>query len=241
VSTAASTPIVAAEGLHTYYGASHILHGINLVVQPGETVSLLGRNGMGKTTTLRSLVGLTPPKRGRILIHGQDMTTAPPHRIAREGIAFVPEDRGIFPNLTVRENLVMAARPGRDGRNDWSYDRVLELFPRLHERLGNLGNQLSGGEQQMLTVARALLTNPELIILDEATEGLAPLIRQEIWRVIREIRATGMASIIVDKDLKALLKVADRCLILAKGRLVYQGTAAELEANPEVHVQHLGV
>jgi branched-chain amino acid transport system ATP-binding protein len=241
VSTAASTPIVTAEGLHTYYGASHILHGIDLVVRPGETVSLLGRNGMGKTTTLRSLVGLTPPKRGRILIHGQEMTGAPPHRIAREGIAFVPEDRGIFPNLTVRENLVMAARPGRDGRDDWSYDRVLELFPRLRERLGNLGNQLSGGEQQMLTVARALLTNPELIILDEATEGLAPLIRQEIWRVIREIRATGMASIIVDKDIKALLKVADRCLILAKGRLVYQGTAAELEANPEVHVQHLGV
>jgi len=241
VSATASTPIVAAEGLHTYYGASHILHGIDLVVQPGETVCLLGRNGMGKTTTLRSLVGLTPPKRGRILVHGLEMTGAPPHRIAREGIAFVPEDRGIFPNLTVRENLVMAARPGRDGRNDWSYDRVLELFPRLRERLGNLGNQLSGGEQQMLTVARALLTNPELIILDEATEGLAPLIRQEIWRVIREIRATGMASIIVDKDLKALLKVADRCLILAKGRLVYQGTAAELEANPEVHVQHLGV
>ena len=240
-SGAESNPVIAAEGLHTYYGASHILHGVSLTVQPGETICLLGRNGMGKTTTLRSLVGLTPPRRGSIHIHGLDMTRAAPHRIAREGIAYVPEDRGIFPNLTVRENLVMAARPGLDGRNDWSYDRVLKLFPRLHERLGNLGNQLSGGEQQMLTVARALLTNPELIILDEATEGLAPLIRQEIWNVIREVKATGMAAILVDKDLKALLKVADRCLILAKGQVVYEGTAAELAANPEVHMQHLGV
>jgi branched-chain amino acid transport system ATP-binding protein len=236
-----TTPIVAAEGPHTYYGASQILHGVSLTVHPGETISLLGRNGMGKSTTLRSLVGLTPPRRGSVQVHGKDMTGAAPHRIAREGIAFVPEDRGIFPNLTVRENLVMAARPGRDGRDDWSYNRVLELFPRLHERLDNLGNQLSGGEQQMLTVARALLTNPELIILDEATEGLAPLIRQEIWRVIREIRSNGIASIIVDKDLKALQKVADRCMILAKGCVVYEGTSAELEANPEVHMQHLGV
>ena len=235
------TPIVAARGLHTYYGASHVLHGIDLVVHPGETVCLLGRNGMGKTTTLRSLVGLTPPRRGSVHVHGSDMTGAAPHRVAREGIAFVPEDRGIFPNLSVRENLVMAARPSRGGRNDWSYARVLELFPRLHERLGNLGNQLSGGEQQMLTVARALLTNPELILLDEATEGLAPLIRQEIWRVIREVKQTGMAAIIVDKDLKTLLRISDRCVILAKGQVVWQGTAAELDANPEVHVQHLGV
>ncbi len=237
----AAVPIVAAEGIHTYYGASHILHSIDFAVSPGETVCLLGRNGMGKTTTLRSLVGLTPPREGRVIVHGTDMTGAPPHRIARAGIAFVPEDRGIFPNLTVRENLVMAARPGRDGRDEWHYDRVLKLFPRLHERLGNLGNQLSGGEQQMLTVARALLTNPELIILDEATEGLAPLIRHEIWRVIREIKQTGMASIIVDKDLKTVLRISDRCVILAKGRVVYEGTAAELQANPEVHIQYLGV
>ncbi|MDX1592954.1 MAG: ABC transporter ATP-binding protein [Gammaproteobacteria bacterium] len=241
MNVADATPLLSAEALHTYYGASHILHGVDLAVRPGETVSLLGRNGMGKTTTLRSLVGLTPPRRGRIMIHGKEMTRAAPHRIAREGIAFVPEDRGIFPNLSVRENLVMAARPGRDGRNDWGYDRVLELFPRLHQRLGNLGNQLSGGEQQMLTVARALLTNPELIILDEATEGLAPLIRHEIWRVIREIKQTGMASIIVDKDLKTLLRISDRCVILAKGQVVYEGTAQELAARPEVHMQHLGV
>ena len=237
----ARLPIVAAHGIHTYYGASHVLHGIDLVVHPGETLSLIGRNGMGKTTTLRSLVGLTPAREGRVEIRGVDMTRAAPHRIAREGIAFVPEDRGIFPNLTVRENLVMAARPGRGGRDDWSYERVLKLFPRLHERLGNLGNQLSGGEQQMLTVARALLTNPELIILDEATEGLAPLIRKEIWNVIREIKQTGMASIIVDKDLKALFRISDRCVILAKGQVVYEGTAAELAASPEVHMQHLGV
>ena len=153
----ARLPIVAAHGIHTYYGASHVLHGIDLVVHPGETLSLIGRNGMGKTTTLRSLVGLTPAREGRVEIRGVDMTRAAPHRIAREGIAFVPEDRGIFPNLTVRENLVMAARPGREGRDDWSYERVLKLFPRLHERLGNLGNQLSGGEQQMLTVATCSL------------------------------------------------------------------------------------
>ncbi|HEY5790042.1 MAG TPA: ABC transporter ATP-binding protein [Gammaproteobacteria bacterium] len=234
-------PIIEARGLHTYYGASHVLHGIDLVVQPGETVCLLGRNGMGKTTTLRSLVGLTPPRSGEVRVHGVPMTGAAPHRIARAGIAFVPEDRGIFPNLTVRENLLMAARPGRDGRSDWTLQRVLELFPRLQERIGNLGNQLSGGEQQMLTVARALLTNPELILLDEATEGLAPLIRKEIWRVIHEITAAGMASIIVDKDLKSLLRVAARCVILQKGLVVYEGTAADLHARPEVRLQYLGV
>jgi len=227
--------------IKTFYGPIQALFGVSLSCAEGKVTTLIGRNGMGKTTTLRSLVGLTPAREGRVEVHGIDMTRAAPHRFAREGIAFVPEDRGIFPNLTVHENLVMAARPGRDGRDDWSYDRVLKLFPRLHERLGNLGNQLSGGEQQMLTVARALLTNPELIILDEATEGLAPLIRQEIWNVIREIKQTGMASIIVDKDLKALFRISDRCVILAKGQVVYEGTAAELAASPEVHMQHLGV
>lgn len=236
-----TTPIIEARDLHTYYGASHTLHGVSLTVHPGETVGLLGRNGMGKTTTLRSIMGLTPPRTGSLTIHGRVMTGAPPHRIAREGIAFVPEDRGIFPNLSVLENLTMAARNGRQGRCDWNLARVLETFPRLAERRRNLGNQLSGGEQQMLTVARALMTNPELIILDEATEGLAPLIRKEIWRVIREIKEIGIASILVDKDLKALLKVADRCVILSKGKVVYEGSATDLKAHPEIHVQHLGI
>ncbi len=233
--------IVEAHNLHTYYGASHILHGVDLAVYPGETVSLLGRNGMGKTTLLRSLIGLTPPRTGTVRVHGSDVTGEPAHRVVRQGVALVPEDRGIFANLSVRENLVMAARPGRDGRCQWDLPRVLGLFPRLRERLGNLGNQLSGGEQQMLTVARALLTNPELILLDEATEGLAPLVRKEIWRVIREIRNTGIASIIVDKDLKALLRISDRCIILSKGRVVYQGSASDLESRPDVHMLHLGV
>ena len=237
----ANLPIIEAEKLHTYYGASHILHGISLSVAPGETLSLMGRNGMGKTTLLRSLLGLTPPRRGTVKIYGREMTGAPPQKIVRQGIAFVPEDRGIFPNLTVRENLVMAARPGLDGRKDWDLARVLETFPRLAQRLSHMGNHLSGGEQQMLTVGRALLTNPELLILDEATEGLAPLIRKEIWSVVRSIKRSGIATVIVDKDIKALLELADRNLIISKGRIVYEGSSAELAANPEIHTRYLGV
>ena len=236
------TPLLLeATGLHTYYGASHILHGVSLKVRRGETISLMGRNGMGKTTTLRSIFGLTPPREGTVKVNGVNMTTAPAHKIARQGLALVPEGRGIFPNLSVSENLDMSARPAADGRNDWPRDRVLDLFPRLAERLGNMGNQLSGGEQQMLSIGRALMTNPDLLVLDEATEGLAPLIRKEIWAVIHRIKESGIATIIVDKDIRALLKVSDRCLILAKGLVVYDGTAAELEANPDIHVQHLGV
>ena len=236
------TPLLLeATGLHTYYGASHILHGVSLKVRRGETISLMGRNGMGKTTTLRSIFGLTPPREGTVKVNGVNMTTAPAHKIARQGLALVPEGRGIFPNLSVSENLDMSARPAADGRNDWPRDRVLDLFPRLAERLSNMGNQLSGGEQQMLSIGRALMTNPDLLVLDEATEGLAPLIRKEIWAVIHRIKESGIATIIVDKDIRALLKVSDRCLILAKGLVVYDGTAAELEANPDIHVQHLGV
>ncbi len=236
------TPLLLeATGLHPYSGASHILHGVSLKVRRGETISLMGRNGMGKTTTLRSIFGLTPPRQGSVKVNGVNMTTAPAHKIARQGLALVPEGRGIFPNLSVLENLDMSARPGHDGRNDWPRDRVLDLFPRLAERLGNMGNQLSGGEQQMLSIGRALMTNPDLLVLDEATEGLAPLIRKEIWAVIHRIKESGIATIIVDKDIRALLKVSDRCLILAKGLVVYDGTAAELEANPDIHVQHLGV
>lgn len=234
-------PIIEAQDLHTYYGDSHILHGISLSVSQGETLSLMGRNGMGKTTLLRSLLGLTPPRRGTVKVYGRDMTGLSPEKIVRQGIAFVPEDRGIFPNLTVRENLVMAARPGPDGRKDWDLPRVLDTFPRLAQRMNHMGNHLSGGEQQMLTVGRALLTNPELLILDEATEGLAPLIRKEIWSVVRQIKQSGIAAVIVDKDIKALLELADRNMIISKGRIVYEGSSEELAANPEIHIRHLGV
>ncbi len=234
-------PLLEAQAIHTYYGASHILHGVSLTVQRGETVSLMGRNGMGKTTTLRSLIGLSPPRRGTVLIDGTPSTGLPVHRVVRKGIAYVPEDRGIFPTLSVRENLIMAARRGTHGRDEWDLKRVLDLFPRLAERITNRGNQLSGGEQQMLTIARALMTNPELIILDEATEGLAPLIRKEIWKVVRHIKSTGIAVIIVDKDVKALLGVCDRNYIISKGRIVYEGSSAELRDKPEIHQQHLGV
>ncbi len=235
------TPLIELKGIDTFYGASHVLHGVDMRVAPGETVSLMGRNGMGKTTTLRSLVGLTPPKRGEIRINGKVTNGLPPHAVIRRGIAFVPEDRGIFPNLSVRENLVMAARPGLNGRRDWDLDRVLETFPRLGERIDNMGNQLSGGEQQMLTIGRALMTNPELLILDEATEGLAPLIRKEIWEVCKAIKATGIATLIVDKDIRALLGFCDRCLIMVKGRIMFDGTARELEENPDIHHKYLGV
>jgi branched-chain amino acid transport system ATP-binding protein len=234
-------PIIAAAALHTYYGHSHILRGVDFAVDAGEAVSLMGRNGMGKTTLLRSLLGLTPPQRGEVRIHGRSMTGAAPWRVAREGIAFVPEGRGIFPNLTVEENLVMAAGPGPGGRRDWTRARVLELFPRLAERLGNLGSQLSGGEQQMLTIGRALLTNPSLLILDEATEGLAPLIREEIWRVIRAIKAVGIATVIVDKNVATLLDLADRHVILVKGAVAFAGSSAELRQQPDLLHRHLGV
>jgi branched-chain amino acid transport system ATP-binding protein len=236
-----SIPIIEARQLHTYYGASHILHGIDFTIRPGEVLSLMGRNGMGKTTLFRSLLGLTPPRQGTVKIYGRDMTGAPTQNIIRQGIAFVPEDRGIFPNLTVRENLVMAARPGPSGRKEWDLNRVLDTFPRLSQRMTHMGNHLSGGEQQMLTVGRALMTNPELIILDEATDGLAPLIRKEIWSVIRQSKETGIAAIIVDKDIKALLEVADQHVIISKGRIVYQGDTEDLAGNPEIHQRHLGV
>jgi branched-chain amino acid transport system ATP-binding protein len=234
-------PLVQATGLHTYYGASHILHGVDFAIRHGETVALMGRNGMGKTTLLRSLMGLTPPERGRVVIGGVDMTGARPHAVARAGVALVPEGRGIFPSLSVHEHLVMAARAGRRGRADWTLERVLETFPRLAERLDHGGAQLSGGEQQMLTIGRALMTNPELLILDEATEGLAPLISREIWTIIRGIRATGMATVIVDKNRAALTAIADRVVILVKGRVVFSGTSWEVRASPEILEEHLGV
>jgi branched-chain amino acid transport system ATP-binding protein len=233
--------IIDARGLHSFYGTSHILHGVDFSVRAGEAVGLMGRNGMGKTTLVRTLLGHVEPRRGEIKINGRVMSGAPPHLIARQGIAYVPEGRGIFPNLSVRENLIMAARIGLNGRCDWTYERVLETFPRLSERLSLGGQQLSGGEQQMLTIGRALMTNPTLLILDEATEGLAPLIAQEIWRIIRAVRASGIAAIIIDKNFAAVSAVTDRNVILIKGRVVFEGTGSELRAKPEFLGQHLGI
>jgi branched-chain amino acid transport system ATP-binding protein len=234
-------PFLKARGLHTFYGTSHILHGIDFGVRRGETVALMGRNGMGKTTLLRSILGLTPPRRGEVTIDGRVMTAARPHLVARAGIAFVPEGRGIFWNLSVREHLVMAARPGSGGRQEWGLARVLGTFPRLAERLDHGGAQLSGGEQQMLTIGRALMTNPNLLILDEATEGLAPLMAKEIWSILRAIRATGIAAIIVDKNFAAVSAVADRIVILVTGRVAFDGAAAALKSKPDLLHRHLGV
>ena len=233
--------LIDARGIHTYYGVSHVLHGIDFVVRRGETVGLMGRNGMGKTTLLRSVLGLVRPRRGVVRIAGSDMTHAATHAIVRKGIAYVPEGRGIFPTLSVRENLVMAARPGADGRRDWTFDRVMQTFPRLGERIDHGGAQLSGGEQQMLTIGRALMTNPDLLILDEATEGLAPLISREIWGIIGEIKRAGIAAVIVDKNFAAVSAVADRALILVKGAAAYEGSSAELRAQPELRMKYLGV
>jgi len=235
------TPVIESLDLHAYYGASHILHGVNFSVRRGEAVGLMGRNGMGKTTLIRSLTGHVSQRRGKIIINGQVMTRAAPHLIAQQGIAYVPEGRGIFANLTVKENLVMAARPASDGKSDWTLDRVLQTFPRLGERLTHGGQQLSGGEQQMLALGRALMTNPKLLFLDEATEGLAPLIAKEIWRIIGTIRRAGIAAVIVDKNFTAVAAHTDRNVILVKGRVVFQGTGGELQAQPELLRQHLGI
>ncbi|MEO8136358.1 MAG: ABC transporter ATP-binding protein [Betaproteobacteria bacterium] len=232
--------ILDARAIHAWYGSSHVLHGVDLQVARGETVGLLGRNGMGKSTLIRTLLGHVARRDGYIGLFGRDMSRAAPHEVARRGVAYVPEGRGIFPNLSVRENLVMAARPGSHGRNDWPYERVLETFPQLRERRSSLGAQLSGGEQQMLSIGRALMTHPELIILDEATEGLAPLIVREIWRVIRDIRASGIATLIVDRDYRKVLAQSDRAVVLQKGAVVLAGGAQELLAGDALFA-YLGV
>ncbi len=226
--------ILEAHDLHAWYGSSHVLHGVDIGIARGETLGLLGRNGMGKSTLIRTLLGHVTQREGRIQLFGQDMSRARPHEVARAGVAYVPEGRGIFPNLSVRENLLMAARKGRDGRNDWTLDRVLQTFPRLQERFGNQGAQLSGGEQQMLSIGRALMTHPELIILDEATEGLAPLIVAEIWRVVAQIRASGIATLIVDRDYRKVLAQSDRALVLQKGQVVLQGESDRLRDSSEL-------
>jgi len=233
--------LLAVEGVTAGYGDATVLEDVALTLDEGDSLALLGRNGMGKTTLLKSMLGIVPPRSGQVLLRGSTMTSAATWRIARAGIAYVPEGRGIFPNLDVRENLLMAARPGIDGRRDWTYDRVLATFPALSARLHHGGAQLSGGEQQMLTIGRTLLTNPDLLILDEATEGLAPLIAREIWRIIREIRATGIATVIVDKNYAHVTAITDRNVVLVKGEVALEADSASVRADPTALHRYLGV
>jgi branched-chain amino acid transport system ATP-binding protein len=227
--------------LEAFYGAGQVLHGIDLSVTRGEQIALLGRNGMGKTTLLRSLMGLVADTRGDIHFGGCDIKGAAPETIARSGMALVPEGRGIFGSLSVIENLTMAARAGIDGRRVWTLLKIYELFPRLHARRNNGGHQLSGGEQQMLTIGRALMTNPDLMLIDEATEGLAPMVARDIWTTLGVIRGEGVATIVVDKDFRSLSRIADRMVMLSKGAVVFDGTPAALAQMPELLEQHLGV
>ncbi len=233
--------LLAINDLRSFYGVSEALHGVTLSVSRGEQIALIGRNGMGKTTLLKSIVGLLADRRGDIVFAGTSALRAKPEDIARRGLAYVPEGRGVFGSLSVVENLIMAARAGVSGSRRWTIDRVFEVFPRLHQRRANGGHQLSGGEQQMLSIGRALMTNPDLILLDEATEGLAPLIAQEIWRTLGIIRDEGIATIVVDKDHRSLAKVADRMLVMSKGEIAFDGTPARLASDPSILEKHLGV
>ncbi|MEL3892709.1 ABC transporter ATP-binding protein [Ferrovibrio sp. MS7] len=233
--------MLEVDGIDTFYGRSQVLFGMRLAIKAGEVVTLMGRNGMGKTTTIRSIMGLTPPAEGRIAFRGAEIARQPAYRVAKAGIGLVPEGRQIFPNLSVRENLVATAANRQGLKAPWTYDKVVALFPRLAERAGNMGNQLSGGEQQMLAIGRALMTNPHLLILDEATEGLAPLIRQEIWACIGQLKAAGQSILIVDKNVEALTRLADRHYMIEKGRVVWEGSSADLAANPDVQHRYLGV
>src|SRR5665213_3606543 len=235
------TPLLEVADIETCYGLSQVLFGLSLQVRTGEMVTLMGRNGMGKTTTIRSIMGLTPARAGTIRFSGQDVRGLASFRIAQLGIGLVPEGRQIFPNLTVRENLVAASANRLGSADPWTLDKIHALFPRLAERGNNMGNQLSGGEQQMLAVGRALMTNPKLLILDEATEGLAPLIRQEIWRCLARLKESGLAVLVIDKNVGALMKIVDRHLILERGRVVWSGASAELAEAPDVQHRYLGV
>jgi len=228
--------LLNVENLETSYGQSQVLFGVSLAIARGQVATLLGRNGMGKTTTVRSIMGIIPSKAGRIAFDGQPVVGLPSYKIAQAGIGLVPEGRQIFPNLTVRENLIATARPG-----DWNLDKIYGLFPGLKQRKDNFGNQLSGGEQQMLAIGRALMTNPRLLILDEATEGLAPLIRIEIYRSIERLKAAGLSILLIDKDVKALIRVADVHYMLEKGRVVWSGDSAALAASEDVQHRYLGV
>jgi branched-chain amino acid transport system ATP-binding protein len=229
------------ESIQTRYGESQALFGVSLEIHESEVVTLLGRNGMGKSTTVRSIMGLTPPFAGSILLDEQRIENLPSYRIARLGLGLVPEGRQIFPNLTVRENLVATAANHSGTSIPYVLQDVLALFPRLNERLGSYGNQLSGGEQQMLAIGRAMMTNPRLLILDEATEGLAPLIREEIWRALGILKSKGLAILVIDKNLESLLTIAQRHYIMEKGQVVWSGPTSELAAQPRLQERYLGV
>ena len=225
------------EGVHTYYGESHVLQGVSLRVDPGEVLAILGRNGMGKTTLIRTIVGFTPPREGRVLYEGTDITRLPPFRMVALGMALVPQGRRVFPSLSVRENLDVA----RSGEGRWSLEQVYALFPRLRDRAGNRANKLSGGEQQMLAIGRALMSNPDLLLMDEPTEGLAPLLVREVGRVITELKRSGLSILLVEQNLALALSVADRVHVLSRGQIVHTGTPAELMGNDDVKTRYLGV
>jgi branched-chain amino acid transport system ATP-binding protein len=233
--------MLKVEGLQTAYGLSQVLFGVSLEVAEGEVVTLLGRNGMGKTTTVLSIMGIVRPRGGQVHFGGRPLAGLPSYRVAKSGLGLVPEGRQVFPNLTVRENLVATAAQRRGKGSAWTLERVYGLFPGLREREGHYGNQLSGGEQQMLAIGRALMTNPSLLILDEATEGLAPLVRADIHRSIAQLKAEGLAILVIDKDVRALTRVADRHYVLEKGRVVWQGTSAELAVSEDVQHRYLGI
>ncbi len=232
-------PVLAVDNIETCYGLSQVLFGVSLSIAPGEMVTLMGRNGMGKTTTVRSIMGLTRARAGVIRFEGRDIRDLASYRVAKLGIGLVPEGRQIFPNLTVRENLVATA-VARDGAQ-WTLDKVYALVPKLRERATNMGNQLSGGEQQMLAIGRALMTNPRLLILDEATEGLAPLIRAEIWKCLARLKELGLSILVIDKNVGALVQVADRHFLIERGRVVWSGASRELAAASEVQHRYLGI
>jgi branched-chain amino acid transport system ATP-binding protein len=234
------TDLLAIENLETCYGISQVLRGVSFAIGEGEMVTLMGRNGMGKTTTVRSIMGLTPARAGSVRFRGHEIRTLAPYRIARLGIGLVPEGRQVFPNLTAHENLVATATTRGVGQL-WSLKKVCALFPRISERLGAMANQLSGGEQQMLAIGRALMTNPRLLILDEATEGLAPLIRAEIWQCLSQLKADGLSILLIDKNVEALIRIADRHTLIERGRVVWSGTSAALAAQPDVQHRYLGV
>jgi len=233
--------MLEVEALESSYGPSQVLFGVSFRIEAGQVATLLGRNGMGKTTTVRSIMGMIPGRRGAISFAGRPLAGLPPYRIAQAGIGLVPEGRQIFPNLTVRENLVATAANRRNDKEPWTLERIFDLFNNLRERQHNFGNQLSGGEQQMLAIGRALMTNPRLLILDEATEGLAPLIRAEIYRSVERLKAAGLSILVIDKDVKALIRIADVHYMLEKGRVVWTGSSSELAANEDVQHRYLGV
>lgn len=235
------TDLLTVDAIDTFYGRSQVLFGMSLNIRAGEVVTLMGRNGMGKTTTIRSIMGLTPASRGHIRFRDAEIRGLPSYRVAKVGVGLVPEGRQIFPNLSVKENLIATASNRNGSAQPWTYERVIELFPRLAERSGNMGSQLSGGEQQMLAVGRALMTNPHLLILDEATEGLAPLIRLEIWHCLERLKQAGQSILVVDKNVGALTKLADRHYVIEKGRVVWQGNSAELQAAPDIQHRYLGI